>query len=122
VADVTVSGPAAAVLLPGARAFRIGVAGEPLAIGVRQRFLANVASAVQILVLSVDVETVVIGGASARSVIHCSREFARPSTTGHTPHHSWPRSGSPNACVSWRLALWLRRSGQHSLGLCHPEL
>jgi len=60
VVDVTVSGPAAAVLLPGARAFRIGVAGEPLAIGVRQRFLANVASAVRIIVLGVDVETVVI--------------------------------------------------------------
>ena len=58
--DVTVSGPAAAVLLPGARAFRIGVAGEPLAIGVRQRFLANVASAVRIIVLGVDVGTVVI--------------------------------------------------------------
>jgi len=60
VVDVTVSGPAAAVLLPGARAFRIGVAGEPLAIGVRQRFLANVASAVRIIVLGVDVGTVVI--------------------------------------------------------------
>lgn len=59
-ADVTVSGPAAAVMLPGARAFRIGVAGEPLAIGVRQRFLANVASAVRIIVLGVDVQTVVI--------------------------------------------------------------
>jgi len=42
--------------------FESAAAGEPLAIGVRQRFLANVASAVQILVLSVDVETLVIGG------------------------------------------------------------
>ncbi|MBC7402049.1 MAG: ROK family protein [Microbacteriaceae bacterium] len=42
--------------------FESAVAGKPLAIGVRQRFLANVASAVRILVLSVDVETVVIGG------------------------------------------------------------
>jgi glucokinase len=42
--------------------FESAVAGEPLAIEVRQRFLANVASAVRILVLSVDVETVVIGG------------------------------------------------------------
>jgi glucokinase len=42
--------------------FEAAEAGEPLAIDVRQRFLANVASAVRVLVLSVDVETVVIGG------------------------------------------------------------
>lgn len=42
--------------------FDAAEAGEPPAIQVRQRFLANVASAVRILVLSVDVQTVVIGG------------------------------------------------------------
>ncbi len=42
--------------------FEAAAAGELLAIEVRQRFLANVASAVRVLVLSVDVETVVIGG------------------------------------------------------------
>ncbi|MET4703487.1 ROK family protein [Frigoribacterium sp. UYMn621] len=42
--------------------FESALAGEPLAVAVKQRFLANVASAVRILVLSVDVETVVIGG------------------------------------------------------------
>lgn len=42
--------------------FDAAEAGEALAIDVRQRFLTNVASAVRILVLSVDVETVVIGG------------------------------------------------------------
>ena len=42
--------------------FEAAEAGELLAIEVRQRFLANVASAVRVLVLSVDVETVVIGG------------------------------------------------------------
>ena len=36
--------------------------GQPLAIDVRARFVRNVASAVRVLVLSVDVETVVIGG------------------------------------------------------------
>ncbi len=36
--------------------------GEALAVDVRQRFLASVASAVRMLVLSIDVETVVIGG------------------------------------------------------------
>jgi predicted NBD/HSP70 family sugar kinase len=42
--------------------FDAAEAGEALAIQVRRRFLSNVASAVRILVLSVDVETVVIGG------------------------------------------------------------
>ncbi len=42
--------------------FDAAAAGEALAIDVRRRFLANVASAVRILVLSVDVQTVVIGG------------------------------------------------------------
>jgi len=42
--------------------FEAAEAGELLAIEVRQRFLANVASAVRVLVLSIDVESVVIGG------------------------------------------------------------
>lgn len=42
--------------------FDAAEAGAALAIEVRRRFLANVASAVRILALSVDVETVVIGG------------------------------------------------------------
>jgi predicted NBD/HSP70 family sugar kinase len=42
--------------------FESAASGDALAIGVRDTFLANVASAVRVLVLSVDVETVVIGG------------------------------------------------------------
>lgn len=42
--------------------FASAEAGDALAVGVRDRFLANVASAVRILALSVDVETMVIGG------------------------------------------------------------
>lgn len=47
---------------PAQALFAAAEAGELLAIDVRRRFLENVASAVRILVLSVDVETVVIGG------------------------------------------------------------
>ena len=42
--------------------FEAAAAGDALAIEVRQRFIDNVASAVRVLVLTVDVDDVVIGG------------------------------------------------------------
>jgi predicted NBD/HSP70 family sugar kinase len=42
--------------------FEAAAAGDALAIEVRQRFIDNVASAVRVLVLTVDVDVVVIGG------------------------------------------------------------
>lgn len=42
--------------------FEAADAGDPLAVEVRQRLVDNVASAVRLLVLTVDVDTVVIGG------------------------------------------------------------
>jgi predicted NBD/HSP70 family sugar kinase len=42
--------------------FEAAASGDPLAIEVRQRLIDNVASAVRVLVLTVDVDVVVIGG------------------------------------------------------------
>ncbi len=66
--EMVASGSAVSRQWPSAAAspvqalFEAAEAGELLAIDVRQRFLANVASAVRVLVLGVDVESVVIGG------------------------------------------------------------
>ena len=47
---------------PARALFAAAAAGDPLAVQVRQRFVENVAAAVRILVLTVDVDSVVIGG------------------------------------------------------------
>ena len=47
---------------PARALFLAAAAGDPLAIEVRQRLVENVAAAVRILVLTVDVDSVVIGG------------------------------------------------------------
>ena len=47
---------------PARALFAAAAAGDPRAIEVRQRFVENVAAAVRILVLTVDVDSVVIGG------------------------------------------------------------
>ena len=47
---------------PARALFAAAAAGDPAAIEVRQRFVENVAAAVRILVLTVDVDSVVIGG------------------------------------------------------------
>ncbi|WP_394552884.1 ROK family protein [Agromyces sp. MMS24-JH15] len=51
--------------LPGRDLFDRADAGEPDAVAVRERFLTGVASAVRLLVLTTDVEDVVIGGGLA---------------------------------------------------------
>ena len=48
--------------MPVRALFAAAEAGDPLAIEVRTRFVENVAAAVRILVLTVDVDSVVIGG------------------------------------------------------------
>jgi predicted NBD/HSP70 family sugar kinase len=47
---------------PARALFAAAAEGDPLAVEVRQRFVENVAAAVRILVLTVDVDSVVIGG------------------------------------------------------------
>lgn len=47
---------------PARALFAAAASGDPLAAEVRQRFVENVAAAVRILVLTVDVDSVVIGG------------------------------------------------------------
>ena len=47
---------------PARAMFAAASSGDPLAIEVRERFVENVAAAVRILVLTIDVDTVVIGG------------------------------------------------------------
>lgn len=47
---------------PARALFAAAAEGDPLALEVRQRFVENVAAAVRILVLTVDVDSVVIGG------------------------------------------------------------
>ena len=47
---------------PARALFTAAAAGDPLAAGVRTRLIENVAAAVRILVLTVDVDSVVIGG------------------------------------------------------------
>lgn len=50
---------------PAQQLFAAAEAGEPLAIEVRRKLLENIASAVRVLVLTVDVDVVVIGGGIA---------------------------------------------------------
>ena len=47
---------------PARALFAAAASGDPLAVAVRDRFVENVAAAVRILVLTVDVDSVVIGG------------------------------------------------------------
>ena len=47
---------------PARALFAAAAAGDPSAVDVRDRFVENVAAAVRVLVLTVDVDTVVIGG------------------------------------------------------------
>ncbi|MWB98785.1 ROK family protein [Agromyces sp. MMS17-SY077] len=51
--------------LPARELFRLAADGRPDAVEVRERFLTGVASAVRILVLTADVDSVVIGGGLA---------------------------------------------------------
>ncbi|PYY40082.1 MULTISPECIES: ROK family protein [unclassified Curtobacterium] len=69
--ETVASGSALAVAWPGhagsaaTSVFDCADAGDPAAVAVRDRFVAGVASAVRILVVTADVESVVIGGGLA---------------------------------------------------------